>query len=310
MSADRYLLALRAEDVQFLFLSLVILTSWYLSVRFVLYRVYDASDPAQAKRVLRAKAWTLSVLNGIVMTVNGLYFLPHIMHFPLAGTSGSAAREAELQAEWLSLHLLDLWQARAVALFFAAQMILDLTIGMIDYPQEVYLLTGWIHHTVYLGLVWYLCWADVTAALSYYHLLELPTFLLSIGSVVPSLRTDLGMGISFFCTRILINSWALWQHAHWTAASRPGWIVILLSALALHIHWFSNWLRSYGPCARKDKKQTGGAKHVVTLEPLPDTPTPLPASPTARSTPASPDTSSASKGGARRRKAEAGNTTA
>ena len=43
------------------------------------------------------------------------------------------------------------WHRRSM-LFFLSFLVSDLVIGTADYPQEVDVLTGWVHHPVYVYL--------------------------------------------------------------------------------------------------------------------------------------------------------------
>ncbi|KAF5371445.1 hypothetical protein D9757_010013 [Collybiopsis confluens] len=89
--------------------------------------------------------------------------------------------------------------------FFQAYLLADLSMGAIYYRSQVNLLTGWIHHVLYLGIIEYAIrqnWAHVFCLAG---CMEFPTFVLGIAAVFPRLRSNVFFAVSFFVTRILFH---------------------------------------------------------------------------------------------------------
>ena len=145
----------------------------YITLRNLLY---PTSSPADVKR----RAWLLST------AVSGLFscvVYPLISLPALAAVySGADAFNAFLAAE-SPLH-------RTFCHYFLSFMLLDCVIGFLDYGEHLRLDTTWAHHTVIgLFLVVFLrtntCLVFLLAAP-----FEVPTFILSLGSLLPAYRND------------------------------------------------------------------------------------------------------------------------
>ena len=70
------------------------------------------------------------------------------------------------------------WTGQFAVKNFAAFMVLDITFGLLHYPEHVDLLAGWIHHTIYLMLVWRLSSWGVPCIFQVFAFDEIPTFIL------------------------------------------------------------------------------------------------------------------------------------
>ncbi|KAF7798761.1 hypothetical protein EIP86_009986 [Pleurotus ostreatoroseus] len=82
----------------------------------------------------------------------------------------------------------------------------DLAIGSLHYRGSISMLTGWIHHTVYIFLITFVVLPRNFAPLfALCCVLELPTFLLALGNLVPRLRSDYLFAAVFFLTRIVMH---------------------------------------------------------------------------------------------------------
>jgi hypothetical protein len=95
-----------------------------------------------------------------------------------------------------------------------------------------------------------------------YGLLELPTFIMSLGSTHPHLRQDLAFGVTFFLCRIV------WLVAATVAllvieAPIPLLLLVVPTALVLLLHcwWFSKWWASYSAAPG-----SGGAEEAKAAE--------------------------------------------
>jgi hypothetical protein len=73
-----------------------------------------------------------------------------------------------------------------------------------------------------------------------------------IGSVFPSMRTDLGFGATFFIFRICYHAY-IFAYAIYSQVYTPIIIMYALT-LILHINWFYTWMIKYGFKGKKTNK--------------------------------------------------------
>ncbi|CAO3662727.1 hypothetical protein CU097_007868 [Rhizopus azygosporus] len=128
-----------------------------------------------------------------------------------------------------------------ITVFFMTFLVIDLMIGSLFYPKKIGLLTGWIHHIVYIGV---LTWAISQGYCSIFImmcLLEVPTFLLALGSVRNQFRHDYLFAFTFVLTRILFHAYTILC----AFQLKPfGPIMIALTAFfPLHCFWFYGFIK-------------------------------------------------------------------
>lgn len=134
-----------------------------------------------------------------------------------------------------------------VTAFFMTFLITDLVIGSIFYRNKVELLTGWIHHITYLCVLTWAIAQQYTAIFIMMCSLELPTFILAIGSVRSYLRRDYLFATTFLLTRIVFHGYAIWT-AYKMETFGP--VMLALSAFfPVHCFWF------YGMYITEKKKK-------------------------------------------------------
>jgi hypothetical protein len=132
---------------------------------------------------------------------------------------------------------------RFICTFFGTFCCLDLIFGIVFYPKQLDLLTGWVHHSMYLWLMYHLHSNHIQGGFSLFLVEELPTFLLALGNVARGWRTNLLFGLSFFVTRLVWHGYLLSKF--WMArkvSSHALWPIIT-AALVLHLHWFYGYVR-------------------------------------------------------------------
>ena len=71
---------------------------------------------------------------------------------------------------------------------------------------------------------------------------ELPTFILALGSVFPSLRSDIFFGSSFFMLRILFHSFLLYCCPLDSIKA-----VFIAMSMIMQLLWFAKWTKTYLP---------------------------------------------------------------
>ena len=82
---------------------------------------------------------------------------------------------------------------------------------------------------------------------------EIPTFLLALGSIFPSCRTDIGFGITFFIFRVLYHGYVLCFQIYFGVHMFA--VTITFFSMLLHVFWFYGWASKYG------KKLLSGGKN-------------------------------------------------
>lgn len=90
---------------------------------------------------------------------------------------------------------------------FLSSLLTDCFFGTLYYLDQFDPLSGWAHHTFYIGATLYALHGNFTSGMLIFMTSEFPTFILAMGHVMPELRSDLGFGLSFLSTRILYHAW-------------------------------------------------------------------------------------------------------
>ncbi|KAJ3122174.1 hypothetical protein HK100_012107 [Physocladia obscura] len=188
-------------------------------------------------RLQKAKSWVSTVFSSQILILGGI---PIAIEFLLLDKNETTA----------DLVLRDSSYSWGLGAFFIGFLCADCILGCTSYPKQFNLLTGWIHHSAYACVVfWLICRGQIGVFMPCVSFAEASTFLLALGSVNSKWRTDLGFGVSFFLGRILIQTlvvfYALKTYTgyFWVAPAVP---------LPLHVHWFYKW--SVGYFSAKKKK--------------------------------------------------------
>ncbi|KAG2095888.1 uncharacterized protein F5147DRAFT_717459 [Suillus discolor] len=142
--------------------------------------------------------------------------------------------------------------------FFQAYLVTDLLMGVIYYRSKVNLLTGWIHHTIYIFIVEYACRQSWSHLFALCGVMEIPTFLLAIASLNPRFRSDVVFAMSFLATRIVLHvflcvSMIASRHHVTNDSYGPG--LIMACIFPLHAFWFYGSLKGFVKRAKSPKSQ-------------------------------------------------------
>ncbi|KAI8343002.1 hypothetical protein BC941DRAFT_410188 [Chlamydoabsidia padenii] len=120
--------------------------------------------------------------------------------------------------------------------FFMTFLCLDLLVGWFKYRNKMDMLTGWIHHITYFCVLTWVLKQHYTGIFIAMCVLEVPTFLLALGSVYRPWRRDYLFACAFLSTRIVFHSFMI-KSAF--GLFHLGPITLALSAfLPVHIYWF------------------------------------------------------------------------
>jgi len=199
-------------------------------------------------------AWILSIFNsGITMTVGAVY---------LSVKQAQFTRAFYFQpGGWSLFHGVDNVGA-LICLWFGMANVVDLVFGLVFYRKQLGLITAYIHHTVFIWMMvvastgngGFMTMNKFTPAFCSMLIEELPTFLLALGSVNSTFRTDLGFGVTFFILRICYHGWFF----AYAIYSKTDKMMIGLYALTMtmHLNWFYAWVTKYGvKLFKKPKKK-------------------------------------------------------
>lgn len=137
------------------------------------------------------------------------------------------------------------------------------------HPSEVTLLTGWIHHSVYVGIVQYTIergWTNIFCLCALmevcFHILsipsssyslkssQLPTLILGISFLYPRLRSNIAFAVVFFMTRIAFHIVMFVSYLiPYNRASVIGGSylpsAILAGVFPMHVMWFRGCVQGF-----------------------------------------------------------------
>ena len=112
------------------------LRSWASGSRAGIREADADADAAAGGDPAKRRSWLLSLITSPVLIASGCTTVSGLIG------SGFSGRFVTMDSPW----------HRRSMLFFMSFLVSDLVIGTADYPQEVDVLTGWVHHPVYVYL--------------------------------------------------------------------------------------------------------------------------------------------------------------
>lgn len=204
----------------------------------------------------RRLSWVISFLGSSSMTVMSVIYIIHLLpKYP-------GMFSMDISAEPSVFLAVDNFAAY-VCLWFALINFFDLALGAIFYRKYLDPLTALVHHPVFIWITYSSCTGRVFSltgqtieGIPYARLFllmsveEIPTFLLALGAVVPSMRSDICFGATFFLLRLCLH---IYFFIYAVRLSVPTVVIVLMSLTTLlHGFWFKNWVMKYG------KKLFGG----------------------------------------------------
>ncbi|KAJ3069002.1 hypothetical protein HDU98_007907 [Podochytrium sp. JEL0797] len=130
----------------------------------------------------RQRAWILTLYSAILMLSFGG---PLVIEFATLPAKATVADMPSLDSDYS-------WGLGA---FFFAYLVADTVIGVIDYPTQFSLLSGWIHHIGYaLVVITQMQYGQIGGYLTMASVMELSTVFLSMGHLNKLWRRDLWFG--------------------------------------------------------------------------------------------------------------------
>lgn len=184
----------------------------------------------------KQKAYFLSTFNSLVLSLLGIYF--------------------NIQFFYNNVSVVFLYCLQLISIiFFTSYLCSDILVGLYFYKQHINFTTGYFHHFIYICINIYAVLSNNTFFYTLYFISEIPTFILSLGSVNPKFRMNKLFGFTFFITRILYHSFVISLYFlpsnffpmtdMFNVESRKSVTIISTSILGLHCHWFIKWYAKY-----------------------------------------------------------------
>ncbi|KAJ1962432.1 hypothetical protein GGI12_002653 [Dipsacomyces acuminosporus] len=125
--------------------------------------------------------------------------------------------------------------------FFLAYLVWDLALGMVYYRSTITILTGYIHHTLYICILLYAAAQGVSAIFAMLCYNELPTIILALGHINKEWRSELAFATTFFATRIALHLVFMIKFFKYSEL-RFLWKLMLL-VFPMHLYWFYGAIR-------------------------------------------------------------------
>ncbi|KAJ3359513.1 hypothetical protein HDU91_004910 [Kappamyces sp. JEL0680] len=141
--------------------------------------------------------------------------------------------------------------AVALVAFFMSYLLADCVLGYLHYPEQMNLVTGWIHHSIYLVLLPILVTSGLSGAFMVFAFMELPTIVLALGYLNEDWRSEYLFGGTFFLTRIVFHQYLAYQMYHTT----PHLLLPVVLIMPLHFYWFYSWLARQARLAAAKKTE-------------------------------------------------------
>ncbi|KAJ7778952.1 hypothetical protein B0H16DRAFT_1711302 [Mycena metata] len=174
----------------------------------------------------RQRAWILTTIASAVMT---LASLPFVRDYALALRAGGGVADVQLRTP----------AAVAVNRFFQAYLAVDMFVGGMYYRDQIGVVTGCVHHVVYLGIT------EIAIRCAWAHIF---CFAASPNPPPrprhpPPLRSNTLFALTFLLTRILLHLVLLLSYAAAPATRVPAAILALV--FPLHVMWFAGCVRGF-----------------------------------------------------------------
>jgi len=113
----------------------------------------------------------------------------------------------------------------------------DLVLGSLLDSKNMELVSGYLHHSAYIGILWYLQQTRQSNLIYLCLPYEIPTVFLNLNRFDRQKRFTLIFGITFAIFRLLYNLYVM-------AALSPNPMHLSITSLMLlvHLHWYRIWL--------------------------------------------------------------------
>ncbi|KAG9067300.1 hypothetical protein KI688_012083 [Linnemannia hyalina] len=144
----------------------------------------------------------------------------------------------------------------ALVVFFMAYLIMDITLGLLYYQEQVTLLAGWLHHTAYIGITYYAVTQGETFTYAMFFPMEVPTIVVGVGCLDKSLRRDMLYGFSFIIFRFLFDI-SLTHEVVWNREREMTTTLktILIFKSLMNLKFLQGWISQQKRLARQRRAE-------------------------------------------------------
>uniref|UniRef100_A0A6C0H810 TLC domain-containing protein n=1 Tax=viral metagenome TaxID=1070528 RepID=A0A6C0H810_9ZZZZ len=195
------------------------------------YSLYNNITSRRKELTVKQRAYVLSIKAAVSMLLIGLFYN---YRWYQAGF--------DLNLYKNNLTISDHIIQQIAILSFSSYLLMDSIIGHYHYHKYMRVLSGYLHHFVYLCINALALWTGEYPFFLLYMLEELPTVFLSIGSYNQRYRKDYTFGITFLLTRIVFHAFLIYKMYQNGSRLVSG---LALLVLTLHVYWLYGWLKKY-----------------------------------------------------------------
>jgi hypothetical protein len=173
--------------------------------------------------------------------VSSYHFATFIYHWT---TQSEHATNAFILSE-------DFW-SRSIMMGFFVYLASDLVVGSIDYRNQITIVMGWIHHTFYILLTFWLLERHIPVAFCILGILEAPTASIALGQCFQAWNNDTLTGVLFVLTRIVLHAVIMFRYYF-----LPGISVAPMMMFIWIVHWW--WLLALFKSSSQSKEKPKSA---------------------------------------------------
>ena len=222
-----------------------------LTVLFVLGAIAASRLGAEKSKQVKKRAWIITTFSAIACFLLSIY----------------ACNEAPISWDFrLRTALMgETSLSRFVVRFFRVQSVLDVLLGLVFYRSELDPLTTYFHHFAYFLLCNWMLKNACSLMFVICCLEELPTFMLGLGKLNGSWRTDLGFGGTYGVLRVFMHSFVCFFVFTYPEQDERLGVMRFNFALTwcLHTYWFHGWIK-------QQMRLRKGGTNGIAMSKLPD----------------------------------------
>ncbi|KAG0347605.1 hypothetical protein BG004_007366 [Podila humilis] len=145
---------------------------------------------------------------------------------------------------------------QATLIFFIMYLVTDLVLAMAYYLEQVTIITGWFHHSLYMFMSFHSLNVGMAHIFSSYFIIEVPTFFMGLGQMYKPLRHDMLFGVLFILFRIVFD----FAYTHEFVVHRPEMSYTTKSFILLksvmHTKFLVDWIHQQKRLRAKLAKET------------------------------------------------------
>lgn len=190
----------------------------------------------------RQRAYVLSLHSSGLMSLFGMYFNWVLLY-----------NGFDIKMYMRNMRLYQFILGKMCVHLFTGYLLADLVIGWREYRSQVQILTGYVHHVIYVFINVVALYTEMYPLYAIFMIAEIPTFILAMGSVYPRYRSDTLFGISFALTRIVYFVFIslLVGNEHDSLFT-----YFTVPILGLHVYWFYRFVMYQIKEYHRSKKST------------------------------------------------------